>query len=473
MTANPLLAPPRRPNLPPHHPPPRRRTARIPPALVPPPPVSGRADSPRPPRPPAVHVAALLLALVLLALAVARCTTVPSPTALARAAALVAHPQPPHGPRPGKHWTARPAAPPLRSSTPHPSTRPDSFFDARSPARASVPRDPWPSHRPPTPSGFPTSPGHTTDFDLSPSHAPGSRSWTQPQNATWSEPVAPRRSPSMCRPETPPRPRRAAWSALSALSCAASSSQLTTSPRPELAAGPEPLALSRATSSFHLATPPRPLPVNESPTPLRSGTPISPAPPRRTLAESPWTWPLPGYRDIARPYEPPPAPWASGHRGIDIAAPTGTPVLAAGPGTVTYAAILAGRGVIVVLHTNGLRTTYEPVSATVRVGQPVNAGDPLGTLSPGHPGCPQPACLHLGLRRGGDYLDPTTLFATGPIRLLPLTDAPPPSGPLPASSVAAQPPSRTWTPSPAAAVPAALVLALAASAAAAARPRIP
>ena len=98
---------------------------------------------------------------------------------------------------------------------------------------------------------------------------------------------------------------------------------------------------------------------------------------------------------------------------------------AAGAGTVVYAGVFAGRGVVSVAHSGGLRTTYEPVTATVAAGDTVPAGGPLGTLEPGHPGCPETACLHWGLRRGDVYLDPLALLGLGRVRLLPLSSSPP------------------------------------------------
>jgi murein DD-endopeptidase MepM/ murein hydrolase activator NlpD len=72
------------------------------------------------------------------------------------------------------------------------------------------------------------------------------------------------------------------------------------------------------------------------------------------------------------------------------------------------------------VHPGGLRTTYEPVIATVHTGDAVTAGQSLGALEAGHPGCPVAACLHWGLRRGEQYLDPLALLGLGRVRLLPL-----------------------------------------------------
>src|SRR5688572_7143603 len=124
-------------------------------------------------------------------------------------------------------------------------------------------------------------------------------------------------------------------------------------------------------------------------------------------------WPVDGAR-VVRRFDPPPQPWLPGHRGTDLAAAPGTTVRAAGAGMIVFAGQIAGRGVVSVAHPGGLRTTYEPVlTEEHRPGDPVAAGQRIGTLAPGHPGCPAPACLHWGLRRGPDYLDPLTLLGLG------------------------------------------------------------
>ena len=75
-------------------------------------------------------------------------------------------------------------------------------------------------------------------------------------------------------------------------------------------------------------------------------------------------------------------------------------------------------------HPGGLRTSYEPVRATVRVGQSVAAQTVIGELIAGHPGCRAAACLHWGAMWGpasaADYVDPLGLLKSTPIRLKPL-----------------------------------------------------
>jgi murein DD-endopeptidase MepM/ murein hydrolase activator NlpD len=138
-----------------------------------------------------------------------------------------------------------------------------------------------------------------------------------------------------------------------------------------------------------------------------------------------FTWPLTPTPQVTRAFQLPTTPYGPGHRGIDLAATPAQPVLAAAHGVVTFAATLAGRGVITIDHDGDLRTTYEPVTPTVTVGTQVHATQQIGTVDAGHPDCPAPACLHWGVRRADEYLNPLTLVATDTqIRLKPWTDPP-------------------------------------------------
>jgi murein DD-endopeptidase MepM/ murein hydrolase activator NlpD len=91
----------------------------------------------------------------------------------------------------------------------------------------------------------------------------------------------------------------------------------------------------------------------------------------------------------------------------------------AGDGVVVFAGMVAGRPVVSVDHAGGLRTTYD---RSTRVGGPVRVRrrGRSGRWSGGHAGCPVAACLHWGLRRGEDYLDPLSLLAPPEVRLLPM-----------------------------------------------------
>ncbi len=120
----------------------------------------------------------------------------------------------------------------------------------------------------------------------------------------------------------------------------------------------------------------------------------------------------------------PESPWLSGHRGVDLATSPGADVLSPTAGIVTYAGTVAGRGVVSVsVAGTGLRTTMEPVTASVRVGDTVQQGEVVGQVQAavveagvGH--CAPAACLHWGLRSGDTYLDPLDwTVGWGPIRL--------------------------------------------------------
>lgn len=135
-------------------------------------------------------------------------------------------------------------------------------------------------------------------------------------------------------------------------------------------------------------------------------------------------WPVSPRPPVTRGFDAPSPNWNRGHRGVDLAGAPNQPIYAAGPGTVVFAGILAGRPVVSLAHPGGLRTSYEPVQTAVRPGQTVAGGQLLGTLLAGHPGCPVAACLHWGAMWGpasnADYVNPLGLLAETPVRLKPL-----------------------------------------------------
>ena len=136
-----------------------------------------------------------------------------------------------------------------------------------------------------------------------------------------------------------------------------------------------------------------------------------------------WLWPLAEPHPVVRAFEAPSSPYGPGHRGIDIGGSAGT-VRAVEDGTVHFAGTVAGRPVLSIRHRDGLLSTYEPVVAQVAVGEHVRAGHVIGHLdeaatSASH--CAPELCLHLGARRGEQYLDPVLLLeGRGPSVLLPL-----------------------------------------------------
>ena len=105
---------------------------------------------------------------------------------------------------------------------------------------------------------------------------------------------------------------------------------------------------------------------------------------------------------IVDPYRPPPEPWSAGNRGIDYAPAPGTPVKAAADGEVTFAGQVGGDLHVVILHADGVRTSYSFLdSIAVHRGDKVRQGQVIGTSGED---------LHFGARVGDDYIDPRTLF---------------------------------------------------------------
>lgn len=137
-----------------------------------------------------------------------------------------------------------------------------------------------------------------------------------------------------------------------------------------------------------------------------------------------WTWPVMG--PVIGAFEPPETPFGSGHRGIDIATPVGSVVVAAEVGVVAFAGPVGGQLFVTVDHGGGLTSTYSWLSAIlVRRGDVVARGTPIARTGRGHAGSSVPH-LHFGVRLDGAYLDPLEFLGpanvSGYIRLAPLQD---------------------------------------------------
>lgn len=98
------------------------------------------------------------------------------------------------------------------------------------------------------------------------------------------------------------------------------------------------------------------------------------------------------------------------HDGMDVAAPTGTPVRAVTDGVVVATGSRGGYGLTVdVDHGNGTTTRYAHLSAIdVAVGQTVGAGAQLGDV--GSTGRSTGPHLHVEVRVDGEPVDPAGLW---------------------------------------------------------------
>ncbi|MGW6131240.1 M23 family metallopeptidase [Cellulomonas sp. NPDC055163] len=138
-------------------------------------------------------------------------------------------------------------------------------------------------------------------------------------------------------------------------------------------------------------------------------------------ADHGYTFPLREPVDVARGFDAPEERWLSGHRGVDLTAAPGDPVLAPTAGVVTFVGPVAGRVVLTLQHPDGRRSSLEPVAPTVAAGDAVEPGAVLGQVAAGATHCAPATCLHWGVRTADDtYVDPLTLLAgRGPVVLLP------------------------------------------------------
>ncbi|WP_342239857.1 M23 family metallopeptidase [Inquilinus sp. OTU3971] len=95
------------------------------------------------------------------------------------------------------------------------------------------------------------------------------------------------------------------------------------------------------------------------------------------------------------------------NQGINISAPAGTAIKAAGPGTVAYAGNeLRGYGNLVLIqHGDGLVTAYaHAASLSVKKGDTVTAGQTIGTV--GQTGAVDAPQLHFEVRKNSAPVDP-------------------------------------------------------------------
>jgi murein DD-endopeptidase MepM/ murein hydrolase activator NlpD len=98
--------------------------------------------------------------------------------------------------------------------------------------------------------------------------------------------------------------------------------------------------------------------------------------------------------------------WGTLHPGIDIGVPTGTPIHAAGSGTVVWCGWMSGYGNLVMIdHHNGLATLYGHQSRiAVGCNQQVSTGETIGYV--GCTGFCTGPHLHFEVRLNGNPVDP-------------------------------------------------------------------
>lgn len=102
------------------------------------------------------------------------------------------------------------------------------------------------------------------------------------------------------------------------------------------------------------------------------------------------------------------------HKGMDLAAPKGKPIVAAADGVVTRARYSGGYGnCIKIKHKNGFETTYAHLSRyapQLKAGAKVKKGQSIGFV--GSTGRSTGPHLHFELTKNGQHLNPKTYLLT-------------------------------------------------------------
>ena len=121
--------------------------------------------------------------------------------------------------------------------------------------------------------------------------------------------------------------------------------------------------------------------------------------------------PVPG--PVTDAFRPPSTGYGPGNLGVDYITAPNAPVVAAADGEVVFAGQVGGSLHVVVLHADGIRTSYSFLSGVdIQRGQRLAAGQPVGRSG---------GAVHFGARAGEAYLDPLILLGSGPprVRLVP------------------------------------------------------
>lgn len=146
------------------------------------------------------------------------------------------------------------------------------------------------------------------------------------------------------------------------------------------------------------------------------------------ISLSGFAWPIPGYTTITSYFGKRKSPTQGAstfHKGLDIAAPEGTVLIATTDGKITYTGFLGGGGYTITLTKDNMKITYCHVAPfyIVKVGDEVKRGEIIGYVGPkyvygvkgnnykdenGLPtnGATTGCHLHFGIRVDEQYVDP-------------------------------------------------------------------
>jgi murein DD-endopeptidase MepM/ murein hydrolase activator NlpD len=135
-------------------------------------------------------------------------------------------------------------------------------------------------------------------------------------------------------------------------------------------------------------------------------------PTNRADAGSRWSWPVVG--EVIRGFARPADAWSAGHRGIDLPAVVGERLVAPTRVRVAFAGRVVDRDVVTLDAGGGWLATFDGATSTLETGSVLEAGAPVAVVSP----TPHCACVHVGLRYDGEYVNPLLAWGEVPRAVL-------------------------------------------------------
>ncbi len=109
---------------------------------------------------------------------------------------------------------------------------------------------------------------------------------------------------------------------------------------------------------------------------------------------------LPTHLEVIDDFRAPDCVWCMGNRGIEYRSSPGGSVSSVVDGKVSFVGVVANTMYVVVRTKSGLLVTHGRLrSAQVALGESVQVGQSLGSAG---------STLYIGVRRGSDYLNPST-----------------------------------------------------------------
>ncbi|MBA3475818.1 MAG: M23 family metallopeptidase, partial [Actinobacteria bacterium] len=164
-----------------------------------------------------------------------------------------------------------------------------------------------------------------------------------------------------------------------------------------------------------------------------------------------WSWPATG--PVLRPFSLGANTYAGGqHRGVDIGAELGSPVLAPAAGAVSFVGSIPGGGRAVTIQTEVYAVTLLQLGSTsILRGSVVAEGSVVGVVGESADGVTSAPHVHLGVRVAADpdgYIDPLGLLPPRPVAA-PAPAPTPAAAPAPATVPAPAPATVPAAPAPA------------------------